>query len=369
MGTPLIPDQFPFSAEEVRAAVSRFLPEAEAEETAEAIIESAVAHAEACRERSERLRRAGHELPEPWGGFTVSDALLAHLAASSESAAKRARALLEQRWTALRASTIERERWQAAERAGLRPSIDDLLDAAERRGELSWDDPATFRGLAVDVSALPPLPEATPAMIASANARVAEEVRRWEMLLDLARRGEPLPAPEPNGIADLDAAEPEEALPGAMPDWEFMDDYLHRWDRDQRGERDLFGGLARELSRFNGELVRALRVDPGRAVPRAILFTLLRGAGSAAIPVDAPLGVALRDALGDHALPRVTWPAGEFYAGADLLEWWEANRGEYEPLPLFDEWRARTGTRREVSFMRLMRDRYDELFPSDPDTE
>jgi hypothetical protein len=270
---------------------------------------------------------------------------------------------MERRWSALRASRIERERHLVAERAGLCPSIDDLLDAAERRGEISWDDPKVFRGLAVDVSALPPLPEPTPEVIAAAEAYVTEEIQRWEQLVDAARRGEPLPEPEPNGIEDIDAADAEAMLPGSAPDWQFLDDYLLRWDRKLRGESGLFGGLARELTRFNGEIVRALRVDPTRAAPRAIMFPLLWGAGSGAIPVDAPVGVALREALGESALPRTTRPAGEFYVAADLLEWWEANRGGYEQLPLFDEWRARPSTRREVSFMRLMRDRFEELFP------
>ena len=97
-----------------------------------------------------------------------------------------------------------------------------------------------------------------------------------------------------------------------------------------------------------------------------LMFPLLGGSGSGTIPVDAPVGVALREALGEGALPRTTWPAGEFCAAADLLEWWQANRGSYESFPLFDEWRARALTRREVSFMRLMRDRYDELFPDEP---
>jgi hypothetical protein len=366
VSTPLIPDELPFSAEEVRLALRRWLPERDADEAADAIIESAASYVEGCLERSEELRRAGHEPPERWSGFVVPEALLVNLALLSDSAADRVGALMERRWAALRASRIERERHRAAERAGLRPTIDDVLDAAERRGELSWDDPKVFRGLAVNVSALPPLPEATPEVIAAAEAYVTEEIRRWERLLDAARRGEPLPEPEPNGIEDIDAADAEVTLPGSAPDWTFLDDYLSRWDRRLRGEDELFGGLARELTRFNGELVRALRVDPRRAVPRAIMFPLLRGAGSGAIPVDAPVGVALRDALGKNAMPRTTWPAGEFYAAADLLEWWEANREGYEPFPFFDEWRARALTRREESFMRLMRDRYDEIFPDQP---
>jgi len=364
--TPLIPDVLPFSAEEVRSALRRWLPERDADEAADSIIESAASHVEECLERSAKLRGAGHEPSERWSGFIVPDTLLVHLALLSESAAERVGALMARRWSALRASRIERERHLAAERAGLRPDIDDLLDAAERRGEISWDDPKVFRGLAVDVSALSPLPEATPEVIAAAEAYVAEEIRRWEQLLDAARRGEALPEPEPNGILDIDAAAEESTLPGSVSDWAFLDDYLRRWDRQRLGEERLFGGLARELTRFNGELVRALRVDPRRAVPRAIMFPLLYGAGSGAIPVDAPVGEALRTALGEGALPRTTWPAGEFYAGADLLEWWEANREGYEPFPLFDEWRARALTRREVSFMRLMRDRYDELFPDLP---
>ena len=354
MGTPLIPDELPFSAEEVRLALRRWLPERDAEETADAIIESAAFHVEECLERAERLRSAGHEPPERWSGFIVPDALLVHLALLSESAAERVRALKERRWYALRAARIETERQRAAERAGLRPSFDDLLDAAERRGELSGDDPKVFRGLAMHVSALPPLPEATPEVIAAAEAPIADEMQRWEQLLDAARRGEPLPEPEPNGIADFDAADAESALPGSVPDWAFLDDYLLRWDRKLRGESGLFGGLARELTRFNGELVRALRVDPTRAVPRAIMFPLLWGAGSGAIPVDAPVGVALRGALGESALPRTTRPAGEFYVAADLLEWWEANRRGFESFSLFDEWRARPRSARFVdNLMRL----------------
>ncbi len=369
MSAPLIPDELPFSAEEVRSALRRWLPERDADEAADAIIESAASYAEECMERSEELRRAGHEPPERWNGFVVPEALLVNLALLSDSAAERVGALMARRWSALRASRIERERHLAAERAGLRPTVDDLLDAAERRGEISWDDPKVFRGLAVNVSALPPLPEATPEVIAAAEAYVTEEIRSWEQLLDTARRGEPLPEPEPNGILDIDAADEESTLPGSAPDWAFLDDYLLRWDRHRLGEERLFGGLARELTRFNGELVRALRVNPMRAVPRAITFPLLRGGGSGAIPVDAPVGVALRSALGESALPRTTWPAGEFYSAADLLEWWDANRGGYEAFPLFDEWRARALTRREVSFMRLMRDRYEDLFPPESSWE
>ncbi|HEY9515739.1 MAG TPA: hypothetical protein VIQ74_08685 [Gemmatimonadaceae bacterium] len=366
MSIPLIPDELPFSAEEVRSALRRWLPERDADEAADAIIESAASYMEACLERSEELRRAGHEPPGRSSGFVVPEALLVNLALLSDSAADRVGALMERRWAVLRASRIERERRRAAERAGLRPTIDEVLDAAERRGELSWDDPKVFRGLAVDVPALPPLPEPTPEVIAAAEAYVTEEIRSWEQLLDTARRGEPLPEPEPNGIEDIDAADAEATLPGSAPDWAFLDDYLLRWDRHLRGEEKLFGGLARELTRFNGELVRALRVNPKRSVPRAIMFPLLRGGGSGAIPVDGPVGVALREALGESAMPHTTWLAGEFYAAADLLEWWEANREGYEPFPFFDEWRARALTRREVAFMRLMRDRYDEIFPDQP---
>ena len=174
MSTPLIPDEFPFTTEEVRAAARRWMPEDYAEDVAEAFIDSATDHREWCVKRSEELRRAGHEPPERWGGFSVPDALMAHLASLSESAAERVRALMERRWSALRASRIEKERRRTAERAGLRPTIDDILDAAERRGELSWDDPKAFRGLAVHVPALPSLPEPTPEVIA---AETTEPIR------------------------------------------------------------------------------------------------------------------------------------------------------------------------------------------------
>lgn len=64
MGTPLIPDEFPFTADEVLAATRRWRPEDEAEDVAEAFVDSATFHREWCEERSEELRRAGHEPPE-----------------------------------------------------------------------------------------------------------------------------------------------------------------------------------------------------------------------------------------------------------------------------------------------------------------
>ncbi|HET7550059.1 MAG TPA: hypothetical protein VFK04_02140 [Gemmatimonadaceae bacterium] len=64
MGTPLIPDEFPFTADEVLAATRRWRPEDVAEDVAEAFVDSATFHREWCEERSEELGRAGHEPPE-----------------------------------------------------------------------------------------------------------------------------------------------------------------------------------------------------------------------------------------------------------------------------------------------------------------
>jgi hypothetical protein len=54
--------------------------------------------------------------------------------------------------------------------------MDDVLDAAERRGEFSWSDPRVFSGLAATGNVFPEPPAATPEVIAVAESRVAEDM-------------------------------------------------------------------------------------------------------------------------------------------------------------------------------------------------
>jgi hypothetical protein len=199
-------------------------------------------------------------------------------------------------------------------------------------------------------------------VIAVAERYVAEDIAEWEAIVAAARAGVPLPL-RPNAIGDHDEVMPESELPGNEPNWKFIDDYIDREDHHRRGESRLFASLARDLRRFNAELVRALRVAPARAVPRVLMYHFLRG-HNGLIMLASPVGEMLSAALGEQEPRRTQQRTDVVYEAADLLEWYEANRANYEHYPLFDDWRARKRTRREVSWMRLVRDRGDELYAS-----
>lgn len=355
-----LPEGFPFSIDELREAVRRWLPPDHIDAMLHDLVSEATRIVQLHNERSERMREAGRE-PDHEIDFYIPDGVLAHLTLVSSSAAERVRAVMEKRWSRTRAGEIERERRRAAERAGIIPSMDDLLDEAERRGEFSWDDPIVFRGMVVSGALLPEPPPATPEVIAVAERYVAEDIAEWEAIVAAARAGAPLPF-RPNAIGDRDEAMPESELPGKEPDWEFIDDYIEREDRHRRGEPRLFASLARDLRRFNAELVRALRVSPARAVPRVLMSQLLKGENGG-LGLASPVGGMLSEALGEQGPRRTRLGTEMVYEVADLLDWYEANRANYEPYPFFDDWRARKRTRREVIWMRLVRDRRGELFP------
>ena len=361
MNGTVLPEGFPFSIAEVREAVRRWVPPDHVDLIVDDLVGEAARTVRLYNEHSERMRQSGRE-PDHEIDFYIPDAVLAHLTLVSSSAAERVRAVMERRWAHTRACEIERERRRAAEHAGIIPSMDDLLDEAERRGEFSWDDPIVFRGMVVAGADLfPEPPPATPEVIAVAELYVAEDIAEWEAIVAAATAGAPLPL-RPNAIWDGDEAMPESELPDKEPNWKFIDDYIDREDRHQGGESRLFASLASELRRFNAELVRALRVAPARAVPRVLMFQFLKG-HNGLLTLDSAVGGTLSGALGEQEPRRTQLRTEVVYEAADLLEWYEANRANYEPYPLFDEWRARKRTRREVIWMRLVRDRRDELFP------
>lgn len=357
----LLPEGFPFTIAELRQAARRWLPPKHAKLVVDNIVSEGHREIERHNEQVARWQASGRDPGELRLNFYVPDEVLAYLSLISPNANERVRAFKEEGWAEVLKREIEVERRRSAERAGLIPTIDDVLDAAERRGELSWSDPRVFAGLAVTGNVIPEPPAATPEVIAAAKLRVAEDVAEWEEMVDAARNGAPMPS-RPNGISDVNETMREEALPERDPNWPFIDDYIDRYDRSHRGEARRFAGIARDLPRFNAELVRALAVAPERAIPRVIMYHLLGGHNSPVSPAS-PVGSALTRAFGPNAPPRTTNRGEELYECADLLQWFETNRASYETYALFDEWKARTRTRREVAWMRLVRDRYDEVRP------
>ena len=361
MTEQIAPEEFPFTVEELTQAADRWLGPEESGAFVEHFLNCARESRELHEERSARMRKGG-QAPIPYS-FDVDfpDVVLAYLTLVSPSAAERVEVLMRKRWVRVREQEIEEERQRAAERAGLIPTMDDILDDAERRGEFSWDDPRVYFGMAATGNPFPEPPPATPEVIAVAEAYVAEDIAEWEKLLAAVRSGGPLPQPRLNVIRDGDETLSEEELPDREPNWAFIDDYINRSDRWRRGESRLFDSIARGLPRFNGEMVRALRVAPTRAVPRIVTHHLLGSGYINPFELDSPVGLALATALGSDGPPRTKQGTAEVYLSADLLEWYESNRNRFEAYPLFDDWRGRKRTRRDIAWMRMKRDRADEL--------
>src|SRR5689334_23006114 len=67
-----------------------------------------------------------------------------------------------------------------------------------------------------------------------------------------------------------------EAFAGQAPDFAFIDEHLHRWDQFAQGANELLPAVQQHTPRFNAELAHAMRVEPGRALGRAILYPILQ---------------------------------------------------------------------------------------------
>jgi hypothetical protein len=83
---------------------------------------------------------------------------------------------MEHGWASLREGTIGADQRDAAEGAGIIPSKEEMLRQVRAAADAAGDS-SLLEGLAVQ---LPPLPPPTAEMEAAADARVAEERRRWD---------------------------------------------------------------------------------------------------------------------------------------------------------------------------------------------
>jgi hypothetical protein len=110
----------------------------------------------------------------PW---VYPDELLPALASLSADAERRALTLMEDHWAGLRRATAAAAQNSAAESSGIIPSRDEILRQVRAAAEASRGISLLEGGLAMR---LPPLPPPTAEMEAAADARVAEDRRRWE---------------------------------------------------------------------------------------------------------------------------------------------------------------------------------------------
>jgi len=70
-----------------------------------------------------------------------------------------------------------------------------------------------------------------------------------------------------------------------------------------------------------------------------VFYTVVQVGGS--IRIDTELGKAALAFVGENFPITRTKDDGDVLFAADLYFWWEENRAQYEPFPLFDEWRKR----------------------------
>ena len=158
-------DELPFTTEELFHAARLFMPTNAARMLAKHLTECGPGVISARAERRAGWRAAGIPgadtmLLYPW---VYPDELLPALASLSADAERRALALMDDHWAGLRMATVEKGQHAAAESAGITEIFRQVRAAAEASADGS-----------------PPLPPQTGEMEAAADARVAEERRRWD---------------------------------------------------------------------------------------------------------------------------------------------------------------------------------------------
>lgn len=123
------------------------------------------------------------------------------------------------------------------------------------------------------------------------------------------------------------------------PDFNFIDGFLHTWDRFARGANDLAPHLKRDSRQFQHQLAVALLQQDKRAPSRLVFYVLVQIGGF--IPCDSELGRACEQLLG-AGFPIVMYRESvRTYFAGDLYFWWQQHQAEYRSFPLYDEWRQR----------------------------
>jgi len=122
-------------------------------------------------------------------------------------------------------------------------------------------------------------------------------------------------------------------------DFEFIDDYLSRWDSFAQGDNSLVPSLKRDKPRFETELSDALVSGDKRAMSRAIFSAVVQVDGF--IPLDSPIGQGIqKESAGGIAI--FTSDKGEkMYFAGDLYDWWLTNRNRFSDYPLFNDYMKR----------------------------
>jgi len=158
-------EEFPFTEQEVFAAARLVADIRAARHLAKYCAEAAPEYVQDRARRRARWRRKGIAHSGPLEGLGVPLEVLAALPLVSESAAQRMERLKQWQWSHRRQGLIKIERQRAAQ------------GKLRRRRAAPRTSPGVWTMYKIDR-----LPKATPAMIATAERKLAKEIREWRRM-------------------------------------------------------------------------------------------------------------------------------------------------------------------------------------------
>jgi len=169
----LDPLELPFTQAEILEAASLIWPSGDAEKFVQTLAHHVPAYIRWRARKWAMWRQSGVRRRDGLGGIALPEEILAALTVISKSAAARVKKQKRALWKGLRSAFINSERHAAAKRLGLIPTKRQVL-AQLRKAGLS-----TQYGVMIRVKGMP---RVTRKMVASAEARLQVQVRKWEVL-------------------------------------------------------------------------------------------------------------------------------------------------------------------------------------------
>jgi hypothetical protein len=181
------PDELPFTTAEIYEAGQRFLPEPSARDMADHLTHIGPSLIEHRARRRAEWRR--HGIPnadmQPLHGWVYPDELLSALASLGQDVRARALRLIDANWESSYQSDLRNHQLEAAERAGIVPSSEQVRRLVEHAEQSEKEGGQLFNALAIKH---PPLLAPTQEMVSAAEERRAEKRRRFEALVVQLRR-------------------------------------------------------------------------------------------------------------------------------------------------------------------------------------
>jgi hypothetical protein len=118
--------------------------------------------------------------------------------------------------------------------------------------------------------------------------------------------------------------------------FEFVDDYLRKWNEFATKGTDWVPYINDNGERFQLELTDAFEKGDMRAVSRLVFFAVVRV--GTLIPNDCKLGMCLQEVSKDDGIRLTTHGEDTGFFAADVYVWWEKNQSRFPEFGLLQEW-------------------------------